>query len=286
MFRDYLTVEKQSQALTVETYARELNFLSDFLELAAISIYDITLDHVQSYLIFRNEQQELTGRTINKIVSVLNHFFNFCQKEKILPENPMRFLKKAKARATLPVFMTVDEVEKFLSTIDSSTVLGMRDRALFELIYACGLRVHEVVSLTLPALFLQDEYILIQGKGNKERIVPVGEQAIDTLNCYLKQARPSLVNPRYPTNNVFLNYRGTPLSRKGIWKKFKQILGPAAKKFKVHSLRHSFATHLLQSGMNLRAVQELLGHSNLSTTSIYTNISDDTLQKSHTKYHT
>ncbi len=285
LFIDYLQIEKQRLSLTVQTYSQELKFLSKFIEEDKIDFYSLRLQDIQAYLVKRNSQQHLTGRTVSKIVSVLNSLFLFCRREEILTHNPLQFLKSAKSHNSLPSSMTIEEVDGFLEGIDSSTPLGMRDKALFELIYACGLRVHEAVNLQLPALYLDEEYVLVQGKGRKERIIPVGERAVDALRTYIVHARPRLSCLERQNFHVFLNYRGDPISRKGIWKNFKQHLGSNASSYKLHSLRHSFATHLLQSGMNLRQVQELLGHEDLSTTSIYTQISDKSLQNAHAKHH-
>ncbi len=285
MYVDFLVIEKQHLPLTIETYKQEIRFFCGFLEQNALHVQNVSLDVIQSYIIERNTKKELSGKTINKIVSTLNSFFLFCIKEKHVHQNPLQFLSKAKTTITYPNAMTEQQVQTVLESIDVSTVLGLRDKAIFELIYACGLRIHEVVNLQLSSLFLDDEYIVVHGKGDKIRIVPVGEQANDVLQSYLQRGRPKLIQVGIQYSNVFLNYRGEPISRKGIWKKFKALLGPELKHFKVHSLRHSFATHLLQSGMNLRAVQELLGHADISTTSIYTNISDTSLKKSHAKYH-
>ena len=283
---DFLIIEKQHLPLTIETYKQEIRFFCDFLKKHSLLLHqDISLDSIQSYIIERNTHKELSGRTVNKIVSTLNSFFLFCIKEDFILQNPLQFLSKAKTIISYPNAMTEQQVNTILESIDTSSVLGLRDKAIFELIYACGLRVHEVVNLELTSLFLDDEYIVVHGKGDKTRIVPIGEQANNALQYYLQNARKKLIQGKIQNLKVFLNYRGEPISRKGIWKKFKLLLTPELKHFKVHSLRHSFATHLLQSGMNLRSVQELLGHADLSTTSIYTNISDTSLKESHAKYH-
>ena len=176
-----------------------------------------------------------------------------------------------------------EEVDTLLDAIDMSTPLGIRDRALFELIYSCGLRVSEAVNMTLDQMFIKQGLIKIKGKGSKERIVPIGDQAIYWLNQYTNNARPALLKKR--VSFVFLNRWGKRLSRKGMWKRFKAIVEQAGLKGKIHTLRHSFATHLLKGGADLRAVQELLGHADIGTTQVYTHLDKEDLKKYHEMYH-
>ncbi len=196
----------------------------------------------------------------------------------------MNVLTLPKVEKHIPRVLESDHILSFLERIDVSTYLGIRDRALFELMYACGMRVSEVVHILIPHLMLDEALIRIRGKGDKERIVPIGKQALLWVKKYLKEVRPHLSKRSSShTDSLFLNFRGKTLSRKGIWKNYKELLGPI--QASLHTLRHSFATHLLQGGMDLRVVQELLGHADLSTTQIYTHVQDKALQHAHKKYH-
>ena len=176
-----------------------------------------------------------------------------------------------------------ENVDKLLSCIDTKDLSGKRDDALFELIYSCGLRISEACTLKVVNVHLEEQLILVNGKGDKERIIPFGERAKQKLITYLDEVRPQLSKGKN-VPELFLNYMGNPISRKGVWKRFKELEVMSGIDAKVHTLRHSFATHLLSGGADLRAVQELLGHSDLSTTTIYTHVTDDQLEKAHEKY--
>jgi integrase/recombinase XerD len=190
-----------------------------------------------------------------------------------------------KAESAIPSVFSLDEVELFLSSIDIGDPLGLRDRALFELIYSCGLRVSEAIALDLGSVYSKESLVRVTGKGNKERLVPIGETAIFWLKKYLSDSRPSLVADIKKGMWVFLSRRGKCLGRKGVWKRFKEICMKAGIEGKVHTLRHSFATHLLSGGADLRSVQELLGHADISTTQVYTHVDEPVLHKAHKKYH-
>jgi integrase/recombinase XerD len=192
--------------------------------------------------------------------------------------------KKAKQ---LPTVLSTSEIERLLEVPDVTTHLGMRDRAILEMMYATGMRVSEIANLLLDDLHLSMEFIQTKGKGGKERIIPIGEIAIEWLENYLYDSRPYLEDEKKSNTYVFLNYKGGSLSRQGLWKNIKQIVADAGitKKVSPHTLRHSFATHLLENGANLRIVQELLGHSDISTTQIYTHVSKKRLSEVYDKYH-
>ena len=177
----------------------------------------------------------------------------------------------------------MEQIDNLLSVIDTKTASGIRDDALFELIYSCGLRISEACGLLIANVHLEEKLILVRGKGDKERIVPFGERALKKIEIYLEKVRPSLTKGRN-VPQLFVNYKGEPISRKGVWKRFKELEALSGVDAKVHTLRHSFATHLLSGGADLRSVQELLGHSDLSTTTIYTHVTDDQLEKAHEKY--
>ena len=174
-------------------------------------------------------------------------------------------------------------MDALLYSIDTSDLCGKRDSALFELIYSCGLRISEACGLLLANVHLDEQIILVHGKGDKERLVPFGGRALEKLKFYLEEVRPLLTKGKN-IPEVFVNYKGEAISRKGVWKRFKELEALSGVSAKVHTLRHSFATHLLQGGADLRSVQELLGHSDLATTQIYTHVTNEQLEKAHEKY--
>ena len=181
----------------------------------------------------------------------------------------------------------MEEVKGFLSSIDLTTSFGVRDRAIFELIYSSGLRVSEVVALNISQLFLSESCIKVIGKGSRERIIPVGDPAIKWLNQYLSEVRTLLLSNKsiYTDEALFLNRFGQRMSRKGIWKRFRDIASKSGVQGKIHTLRHSFATHLLAGGADLRSVQELLGHADIKTTQIYTHVDPKNLKSHHSRFH-
>ena len=231
--------------------------------------------------------KNISPKSIVRKLSSLAIFFKFLKIEGIIEENPSYLLNRPKTGKKLPNYLTVLEIEKFIDAIDLNKPEGMRDRALFELVYSCGLRVSEVSSLDVGSIYFKESILCVFGKGSKERYVPIGERAIVELKTYIKNGRPKLLKKNKLANALFLNYRGDRLTRKGIWKNLKiiaMLAGLEEKKFSVHTLRHSFATHLLQNGADIRSVQELLGHKNIITTEIYTHLDMNYIRGAYKKY--
>jgi integrase/recombinase XerD len=216
---------------------------------------------------------------------VLRSLFTFLYEEGYRSDNPAAQLELPRYTPALPEVMSVDEVESFFAAIPLDTIYGIRDRALFELIYSCGLRVSEAAALKTAAIHREEQLLRIQGKGGRQRIVPLGDQALHWLKIYLSTVRPHLNRSGKVEERVFLSMRGGGLSRKGIWKRFKEICALAGLEAKVHTLRHSFATHLLQGGADLRSVQALLGHADIATTQIYTHVENEKIRRIHTDLH-
>ena len=196
----------------------------------------------------------------------------------------MLLLERPKARRSLPRVLDIAQVEKILDAIDVSKPLGLRDRALFELIYSCGLRISEVSGILLQNVHLNERLLWVTGKGNKERVVPFGDQAHYYLKQWIGEVRPLVLGSRI-VPWLFVNYKGNQFSRKGIWKRFQELEAVSGVTAKVHTLRHSFATHLLERGADLRSIQELLGHSDISTTQIYTHIATDKIKEEYDNFH-
>ena len=280
-YTDLLLVERLSKE-SAETYRYEAEIFLHWLKANKIKLADVTVQNLVYFLAWRKTTDH-APLTLSKDISSLRAFGSYVERMGIWPENLALLIERPKASRSLPRVLSVNQVEKILSAIDSSSLVGKRDSALFELIYSCGLRISEACGLLMENLHLNEQLILVHGKGDKERIVPFGETARRKLEEYLFEARPVLVGSKI-VPEVFVNYRGEAISRKGVWKKFKELNILAGIDAKVHTLRHSFATHLLAGGADLRSVQELLGHSDLATTQIYTHVDDKELSSYHQKY--
>lgn len=290
-FTDYLQYELQLAARTVYTYGREIRRFLGFL--GAEDVATITEARIQDYILMRRESgvsgesgaSGVNERTGAKIISSLRQFFFYLIKEGICKHNPCLSLEMPRLGEHLPAVLSVEEIELILELIDVGSPLGLRDRCLFELIYSCGLRVSEAVDLTLDRVYAGEKLLRVIGKGGKERIIPMGDEACHWFDRYVRDGRPSLYNAARSGNFVFLNHFGGNLSRKGMWKRFRELREKVGVEAKIHTLRHSFATHLLEGGADLRSVQALLGHADISTTQIYTHLDKGKLQKDHLRYH-
>ena len=239
--------------------------------------------------ILQRSKSGIMAKTIAKDIAALNSFFRFLIIEGVRKDNPSESIERPKREKTLPRVLSPDEVDNLFAAIPLDSPNNIRDRALFELIYSAGLRVSEIVNLNLKDIFYDEDLIKVTGKGNKERIVPFGSAAKYWLKKYILEARTELLKPKHPENtltsgSVFLNNRGAALTRKGIWKRINALSNFSGIETKVHTLRHSYATHLLAGGADLRSVQCLLGHSDISTTQVYTHIEDKSLQMYHNKF--
>lgn len=284
----YLKIERGLSANTVTSYKRDIEKYLTFLmekkitQLDEVSRFEI-LDFLQ---ILR--QSGAADNSIIRMVSSLRKFHQYLKRESIVSDDPMQLIDTPKKASTLPKAISPQAVEQLLEAPDTTTPLGVRDRTILELMYATGLRISELVNLKLSDMHLTMGFIQTMGKGEKERIIPLGEVASQWLDHYLDGARVYLQDQSAETSEyVFLNSRGKGLSRQGIWKKVKQLALEAGIDQNVtpHTLRHSFATHLLENGADLRMVQELLGHADISTTQIYTHITKTRLKQVYSDYH-
>lgn len=282
-FAHYLKIDQDKSDNTIQAYLRDLTIFFDYCDKSSIDQWEqVDYAFVQSYLNDLHQKNYATSST-SRMLSSLRQFFHYLLKEQIITLNPMQKVLGPKKEKHLPASLSLDQVEKILQAPDTSEYIGLRDRAILELMYATGLRVSELTHLSLRDLHLELGFIQTIGKGNKERLLPIGEEAAYWLNQYLQDVRPLFLAKKTSrhTQHVFLNQRGNPFTRQGIWKnlnKYVQIAG-ISMDVSPHMLRHSFATHLLENGADLRMVQELLGHSNISTTQIYTHISKHRLQE-------
>lgn len=282
-FRDYLTVEIRLQESSIETYMYEVMELQNYCIDRALKPTELKVDQIIDFLICRRESL-LTARTLAKCHTAIKSYYNFLILEGIRDDNPLDKIDTPRFKKHFPHVLTIEEVDRLLGVINTTSPSGLRDRALYELIYSCGLRVSEAVDLNKNNLFLTEGVLLVKGKGDKERLVPLGDVAIHWINIYLDEGRGRLATD-IREESLFLNSRGGRLTRKGMWKNFKSLCSKSGVEGKLHSLRHSFATHLLVGGADLRSVQELLGHSDIATTQIYTHLSSSELQKAFTAYH-
>lgn len=270
---------------TTATYIAEARRFGFWLKLISSDPRSIGVSDIESYIAGRSLSKALTARTISRVFSSLRSLFGFLKSAGIRSDDPSLNAERPKVGRKLPRIFELGEIEKFLGNIELDTPFGTRDRTLFELIYSCGLRVSEAVELELSQLHLKEGLIRTRGKGDKERLIPLGDEALRWLQRYLNEARPLLLKGPSRLDRVFLNNRGEGLSRKGMWKRFKGIAKRAQVDGKIHTLRHSFATHLLRGGADLRSVQELLGHADISTTQIYTHLNRDDLSHAHKEFH-
>lgn len=286
-FKRYLLIDQGKSENTIKSYQLDLTKFIDFLEVQnIIEITEVTQQTIQLFLASLR-QAGYASSTTSRMISSLKQFFIYLMKEGIIKQNPLTLIQGPKKVQRLPKVLTMKEVEALIQSPDTSTLWGLRDRTILEVMYATGLRVTELTQLSLEELHLDLGFIQTVGKGDKERLVPLGEEAEYWLKQYLNLVRPSFANKcNAPTDSVFLTERGKPFTRQGIWKNLKKYVALANVDHDVspHMLRHSFATHLLENGADLRMVQELLGHADISTTQIYTHISKQRLQKVYRQY--
>lgn len=281
-FQAYLLSSRRRSALTADVYIREIEMLENFLARQGKTPLDAGGEDLLAYLVARS-QTGLQRTTMARIVASLHSFYRFCLSEKLRSDDPSIQIRTPRQDRNLPDVLDPESIEHVLESIDITTPNGLRDRALFELIYSCGLRISEAAGLTFQQLYLEEKLLRVFGKRRKERLVPFGEEALSWMMRYLTEARP-LLEKHGKSDFVFLNQEGRGISRKGIWKRFSQIRAKSGVKAKVHTFRHSFATHLLAGGADLRTVQELLGHTDIATTQIYTHVDEASLGMYHREY--
>ncbi|EMF0155749.1 site-specific tyrosine recombinase XerD [Enterococcus hirae] len=269
----YLTIERGLSLNTRKSYERDLLQYLHYLEDEQITSWQDVDRYVVINYLEKMHNEKKAPATVTRMITSLRRFHQFLRQERLTDHDPMQHIDTPKKVQKLPSTLSLTEVERLIETPDTTKNLGIRDRAILEVMYATGMRVSELVGLKLSDLHLSLGLVQTLGKGDKERIIPLGDYAIQWLERYLDEARPLLVaNPS--ETHVFVNHHGTGLSRQGIWKNLKQLVREAGinKEVTPHTLRHSFATHLLENGADLRTVQELLGHADISTTQIYTHI--------------
>lgn len=283
-FGDWLAASQGLAPGTVAAYTADARAFLSFLEAAGKPLEEAAIGDVAAWA----AERQLDGaeaRTLAKATSALRGLFRFLVDEGFAGANPARLMDSPRIPQRIPRVLSPAEVDRLLAGCDPADPLGLRDAALFELVYSCGLRASEAAGLTLERLSLAEGMVRVTGKGSRERLVPMGERAKDLVGRYLAEARPRLVRAGRPCDALFLGRLGRPLSRKTVWRSFKRLAAIAGLDGSAHTLRHSFATHLLSGGADLRAVQELLGHADIATTQIYTHVSQDALRRVHNTLH-
>ncbi|EIT87274.1 site-specific tyrosine recombinase XerD [Fictibacillus macauensis ZFHKF-1] len=286
-FMHYLTVERGLSKNTVESYRRDLSQYTMYIETKenVTNLDHVQRSHIIGYLLHLKEGGKATT-TIARNIASIRSLHQFLLREKVCESDPSVHIETPKAERKLPKVLTMKEVEALLDTPKGTTPFSQRDQAMLELLYATGIRVSELISLDLGDVHLTMGFVRCVGKGNKERIIPLGTMAAEAITRYLERGRPKLSRGKNGTA-LFLNHHGNRLSRQGFWKILKQLAQKAniQKELTPHTLRHSFATHLLENGADLRAVQEMLGHADISTTQIYTHVSKARLKDIYSSYH-
>lgn len=270
-----LTVE-QLAGLSVEVYLETASRFLSWCAESGIRLEEVTPVDLPDFVVGLGESG-MSSRTIAKNISALRAFGRFLNEEHIWKDNYALLLELPRQEKTVPRVLDYEDIERLLGACDMNSPGGIRDRALFELVYSCGLRVSEVSNLKLRDVHLDRKLLMVLGKGNKERLVPFGNKAKEFLTLYFDTARNKLLKGG-ASPYVFINRMGKKLTRKGIWKRLQEMEAKSGVTSKIHTLRHSFATHLLEGGADLRSVQELLGHSDISTTQIYTHVNEEGLE--------
>ncbi len=288
-FKAYLQLERSMSDNTVEAYLHDVAMLRDHINdtYKGVGVESVELEHLHSLMaaIF---DLGLSAATQSRVLSGIKSFFRYLTLEEVIKKDPTELLDAPKQKRALPHVLSIEDIDKVLASIDHSTPEGTRNHAIIETMYSCGLRVSEVVTLRLTNLYLDVGFIKVIGKGNKERLVPIGENAIKHIKLYLNHVRSHLPIIRTDSEDtLFLNRRGTGLSRVMVFLILKDLAQKAGigQEVHPHTLRHSFATHLVERGADLRAVQEMLGHKSITTTEIYTHLDRGYLRQTLENYH-
>lgn len=287
-FTSFMKLEKSLSANSIEAYVHDVNLLLQFLQLQAtnVQLAHVNTELLQEFIKWVNSQQ-LTPSSQARVLSGIKAFYRYLLMENIVSSDPTLLIEAPKLTRKLPDVLSVNEIDKIIEAVDLSSLQGQRNKAMLETLYSCGLRVSELVSLKLSSLFLNDGFVKILGKGNKERLVPVGSVAAKHINIYKNEVRCHIKPLKSCEDILFLNRKGAMLSRVMVFTIIKQLAHKTGLKKHIspHTFRHSFATHLIEGGADLRAVQEMLGHSSITTTEIYTHLDRQYLRDAIIQFH-
>ena len=287
-YANYLRFEKNASENTIEAYVSDLQKLQDFAEQNLMNITPITIsyEHLQEFL-YQVSKINYSERTQARWISSIKGFFSFLLEDELREDNPSALLETPKLGLYLPDTLSLEEIEKLISATEENTDLAKRNRCMIEVLYGCGLRVSELTELQISNINFKENYLKIQGKGDKVRFVPLADYTADFIKNYINNIRSKQkINPKH-SDILFLNSRGAQISRQMVFLIIKEIVKKAGiqKNISPHTFRHSFATHLLQNGADLRFIQEMLGHSSITTTEIYTHLNTEELHETILKYH-
>lgn len=287
-FMDFMLVEKGLAKNTVLSYERDLKSYIHYLRnVETINSFNaVQRFHIVQFLSFLKEQGK-SVKTLARHVASVRAFHQFLLREKAAEQDPSVHIETPKSERAIPKVLSLQEVEKLLDAPNQEGHFGLRDRAMLELLYATGIRVSELINIDIDHVHLTMGFVRVIGNGNKERIIPVGRTASEAIKIYLDQGRPHFLAKKHKDDALFLNHQGKRLTRQGFWKILKKLTVTAGidKELTPHTLRHSFATHLLENGADIKAVQEMLGHADLSTTQIYTQVTKTKLKDVYSKFH-
>ena len=291
----YLQYERKLSPNTIKSYLFDLKYFIDFIanKYKIKEIEQVQKKHIKDYIkslttyTYNNIVFEKENSSINRAISSIKNYFKYLSDNKFILKDPTKDIESSKQNKKLPIVLSVDEINQILSSFKLNKKNEVRDKAIISILYSCGIRVSELINLNLTNLFTSEEIIKIFGKGNKERIVPIGQIAKNELLNYIDNVRPDYARRGNSKGVLFLSNRGVKISRKTVWDIIKKsaIKSGIKKNISPHTFRHSFATHLLEGGAGLRVVQELLGHSSISTTQIYTHLDKTYLKEIHKQYH-
>ncbi|WP_419894962.1 site-specific tyrosine recombinase XerD [Macrococcus psychrotolerans] len=285
-FLHFIMIEKGLSENTIAAYRRDLNHYKKFLEESHIGSIDNIDRFTISLFLGKLKDDGKSSKTLARITASVRGFHQFALREKYAVKDPTIILEPPKFERKLPDILTVEEVDIFLSSPDTSKVTGRRDQAMLELLYATGMRVSELINLDVEDVNTVMGFVKVTGKGNKERIVPIGTHMIKLMDAYIANTRHKMLKKEM-TDSLFLNFHGKRMTRQGFWKIMKQVQAESGiqKRLTPHTLRHSFATHLLENGADLRAVQEMLGHADISSTQLYTHIDTKQIREVYKNTH-
>jgi len=289
-FQIYLKLEKSLSQNTIFAYIQDISKLVEFIDIYSLHTApsQVQIEHIRSFFIWLNQQEfHFSVGSQARILSGIKAFFKYLVVDEYITTSPAELIESPHMERKIPDILSTSEIDKLKAALDFSTPLAYRNSAIIETLYSCGLRVSELINLRISDLFLRLGFIKVLGKGNKERLIPISPQAIEELELYLNEYRPEYPIKPKAEDIVFLNRRGSQLTRVMIFTIVKELaqLAQIKKDISPHTFRHSFATHLVESGANLRAVQEMLGHASITTTEIYTHIEQSALRETIMKFH-
>ena len=285
IFQEYLIVVKRLSDNSVYSYRYDLNKFKSFLDDRQIDILKVQAEDISKF-ISSEKKRKVSDRTIAREVVAVRQFYKFLKKENKLKDNPTEKIETPDIGREIPDFLTIDEVNQFFSSLDEEKVFELRDKCIFEILYSSGLRISEACNLRVEDIDRKEFIIIVSGKGDKQRLVPFGEKTLDILNKYLSISRPRILKGK-DSNYLFVSNKGGGINRKSVWRLLNVYIARTNinKKVTPHTLRHSFATHLIENQADLKSVQQLLGHIDISTTQIYTHLAKNKLRDIHKKYH-